>query len=497
MNHPGNFFSIGRNVRSGTCAPFDAIISTSATPAPQEANRVKRIADVLRSAGARRVTLSNQLGTSRRLVRALTNLVYRPDILLHCDSAQIHLSVDHVQKVVRACKEAEHDVRLTTANSVFATNAGLYFTLEATWTGRKQEFVKIIECDEHDVFSAYKVFSDLAVPNLFIIELNSTCNFKCGYCPFHSDNFVDDPRYVGPKSGQEMDIDDFEKLICEVASWRDPFFDIVPTVAPFSRGEFFLAKNWLKALQIIKTYKLRSYVCSNASVLNKDILKQIFEDKLLDHFTISVDAFDADINFLTRRNKKFKKIELLIELASKLKRTVNSSVYFQINCTLSDANANDHDVYVHRWVDKADVLCIGPKHVINRHTKHSSYQYAYSPFGEDNGVSTELTPCTTLFRTIEVQCDGSLTLCAACGSERIKIGNVLKDGIAETRKRSHSFNAVAGMFSSGGSNNHHPYCSGCKMYKEHFHRRVINKDLEYVITPAAWTVKRLRQGIKA
>ncbi|WP_375787880.1 radical SAM/SPASM domain-containing protein [Bradyrhizobium sp. Pha-3] len=466
------------------------ISASSGDPKETEKNRIKLITASLVEAGASSVEVAWPNGSNVVHSTGLDRAKEFVDIA--CTSGDLHVTSSHVKRLVAAALESKSNVRFDFEKAMFVYSMGLAFDVSARYSGGDAvPSEKLLPVTDDDVLDAYRVFADTHLPNTVILELNSTCNFKCGYCPFHGDDQTD-PRYLGKAKATEMSLENFEKIVKQIAAWPRKYSEHVVTIAPFSRGEFFLSHDWKRALEIIHEAGLRSYVCSNASILSTEILDTVMKDGLLDHLTISLDATTKEENYRTRRNTKFNKIIANIEHASQLRKN-GSPTFLQLNCTITETNKDSIDEYTRGWIDKVDIMLIGPTHVLNRATKHVTYDYQYSTSGPDHGVESHEVPCSFLFQTLEIYSNGNISLCAACGSERIPIGNAFdEEDIFAVRSRSKLFNNVRNVFISGQGNNGHPYCANCLMYKGHFARTEKRDGAHYRFDHSSWIVQNTK-----
>jgi hypothetical protein len=483
-----------RIVSLTTCPRLEptGVIVTYGFPVEVEALRVRRVAEQLRSAGLRRIFIAGTSDSVRRLgveyparhFSTLTRTQWSSPLIV-CPSHQYHIQAHHIAKLLKIAIETRRNVEYQYTDSVFLAHMGLAFRLAVlqpscknlafenfTFGTRKSVFPQpdlslAVPVDDSDILSAYNAYADTTTPSNFIVELNSTCNFKCFYCPFHGDD-TSHPHYVGPGKGAEMQIDDFRDLLAQIAEWKTPYDHAPKTVAPFWSGEFFLAQNWDFALRSIKEFGLRSYVCSNASVLSEEIVDALTGSDYLDHLSISLEADSDDLNRLIRRNKKYDHILSMIDRALERRTRFGRKMTIALNFTMVDSNQHIVSDYVSRWLNKVDYVLLGPRCTLPPGADQPIFD-SWPTYLRERipSIPSRRVPCIYLFHTVSIDCHQNLHLCAPCGSKRITIGNVKGRRIADVQRESPLFQKVVRMQRAGTYLNY-PYCASCVMYKNHF-----------------------------
>jgi radical SAM protein with 4Fe4S-binding SPASM domain len=490
-----------RSVVAGTDARAAAIIVAGPDGNPRtELRRAQLIKAALKGAGIDNIFIDNapegwsptfaagELATQSDVLTRFAS-----DTVLICHTTQYHLAPEHIRKV-RSHAELHNATTSFDFSSGPFKSMGMFacFAITAVRAGSTPTSIPI---DDDDIAAGYEIYSRITLPKTITLELNSHCNFKCHYCPFHGRDETN-PRFLTHHNDHEMCLADFERIVHDIASWNDPYDPTVTTIAPFWRGEFFLSKNWREALRIIHAAGLRSYVCSNGSLLSVPLVKEIFDTGLLDHLTITVDAVNAKMNFNTRQNKKFSKITAVIDTMSELRRSEPNKMTFGLNLNLNEYNQGVSDEYIKMFVDKADYILAGVLHDTNKADNQGVYDFQYSPFGVDNGVESRPIPCAHLHNTMRIDCQGNLHLCTACGAHTPIIGNVLDSSIKETQARSANYQEIAQAFREGRGFESE-FCRTCVMYKSYFSRIEERDGIRYNISPSGWVITRVSESMPA
>ncbi len=480
-----------------------------------EEKRIKRIIHELRASGTTQFAASELTGNAQ--IDSLFNEViplqklpteYANDFVVMCPTSQYHVTNLHLKTMISAARLSGKTSCYQIVGSEFIGNMGLHFCIAVLapqsasinparlgylnfWNEQTpfddETTVNWLEISDAELREAYRSYAEIGRPKTVTVELNSTCNFKCSYCPFHGDD-TENPLYVGPKLGREMCLEDFAKQVRSVAEWKDEFDPQVATIAPFWRGEFFMAGKWQEALAVIKENGLRSYVCTNGSVLRRDIVDTLMKTGLLDHLTISLDATDDEQNWATRRNAKFDRIQSIIEYALSERARLARPMTIALNFTIVTENKEAIEAYVEQWGSKVDYILMGPRHKMNPQSLHGEYEQDLVPW-EQAPIPMRRVPCVYLVNTISVNCDQEMHLCAPCGSQRIEVANVSKRGIAVERSESVKVKETIKSFEDGSFENN-DYCRNCSMWRFHFQSREERMGYAFTMNPQAWTITR-------
>jgi MoaA/NifB/PqqE/SkfB family radical SAM enzyme len=493
------------------------IVSESPRVPDWEKNRIKLIAKELRAAGVRAVFIAGPFSFFHATecglpVHDLGHLIKnrRRGPLVIVPSHQFHIKARHIAKLLAAATEDGLRAEFDYHNTSFLAQMGLAFRavaipgapasaasveleLHNLVLGEKSAFgpragvSAALPIEDDDIQAAYGVYADVKVPANFIVELNSTCNFKCFYCPFHGEN-TSFPHFVHPGQGREMSLADFAEVTRNIADWRSPFYAEDKTIAPFWRGEFFLAEGWQRALEIIKENGLRSYVCSNASVLTDDIVDRLLAGARLDHLSISLEADSDVLNREIRRNTKFAQIVHSITRLLDLRAKTRRDMKVALNFTIVPSNKHIIEEYVNSWADKVDYILIGPRH----HLPEGAQQTVFEPWPAPMrnvlvANPTRKVPCIFLYNSMTIDCDLNLHLCSPCGSKRINIGSVKGRRIRDVQAESPLFQHVRNLHLDGTYESY-PYCASCSMPLTHFAAKAEFAGHRVHAEPTSWVI---------
>lgn len=490
------------------------ILANSGLSQKLEKNRIRLLCRALEEAGVEEVFLC---GVSQEARADFGHASHQDlsalfqecgsNLLLVCPSSQYHVTSQHIRKIVETAVESGKNTSFNHEGCRYLGNMGLNFALAALFPARcsQQDFhpeylnfwnetgpfkaengsVNSLEISQEDIQSAYRVFTETSLPSTYTVELNSSCNFRCGYCPFHGDDEAN-PLFVRADQGREMALEDFERIVKDIAAWEDDYAATQKTIAPFWRGEFFLSKNWESALRIIRENGLRSYVCTNASVLSEEIVDKIFENNYLDQLSISLEATTHEMNLRVRKNTKYSTIVKNIERLLEKRDALRSSLRVALNFTLIEENKGVVEEFVKKWGKKVDYILMGPWNRLNTQTGHGDFEKNLM-FFDVNKIRRKRVPCVYLYNSIGIDCDQNLHLCTPCGSTRVNIGNLKNQTLRGARENSDLFQKVQAMHRDGTYMNH-DYCRNCTMWEFHFSVEEEKFGFRNMVTPYNWSV---------
>ncbi len=132
-------------------------------------------------------------------------------------------------------------------------------------------------------------------PRQVRIESSSMCNMKCMMCAGHGDtNPATEKGYIlgMSRTKARMPTPLFTHIIEDIASWKQPLYEIVPT----NYGEWFMHPEWWTQAQAIdRLLPKTKLVLPTTGVLVTDaVLMKLADLKTLFWLNVSVNAFFAD-----------------------------------------------------------------------------------------------------------------------------------------------------------------------------------------------------------
>ncbi|MCF8057923.1 MAG: SPASM domain-containing protein [Bacteriovoracaceae bacterium] len=228
------------------------------------------------------------------------------------------------------------------------------------------------------------------------------CNLSCPKCYTHGENA---PTLSDRKTGV-MNFEKFIALCEELAPYS-------PRVTPQTWDEPLLTPNILKYLKILKDFNLTVTMDTNGILLNEKMAKQLVELEI-DSIFVSIDAIEPetfekvrgkDVLHLVEKNV----LNLLKERGDKLLPRIG------VSFVVEDNNRSEEELFVQKWKSLVDVIRVNKE---------------FSPQRQVEGeVSPIRTPCWSLYDSIMVNYDGSVSLCCVDTHSEVEIGNAFDDGV--------------------------------------------------------------------
>jgi MoaA/NifB/PqqE/SkfB family radical SAM enzyme len=157
-------------------------------------------------------------------------------------------------------------------------------------------------------FLYYKARLDILKPTMIYAVITNKCNYKCRYCGYWR---------ISEKE-RELTVDEWKKALIDMKNFIGNFH------VEFSGGEPFVNKNFPEILKFCYKNKIKWGVTTNGSMLSKNIINTIIENKPF-NINISVDSHIDEVHDyirgVTGSLKKIKENITILLKESKKKRT--------------------------------------------------------------------------------------------------------------------------------------------------------------------------------
>jgi MoaA/NifB/PqqE/SkfB family radical SAM enzyme len=240
------------------------------------------------------------------------------------------------------------------------------------------------------------------LPERALIDFATKCNLRCPMCPVwgsDDDNAIDGVKGI-------MDAAASEKLLDEIAPAH-------PLIQPNMYGEPLLVPHLRERLKGIKARGISIAFNTNGLTLDDDLAK-FMVDIELDSIFFSIDATSRTSLEKIRGIDKLEKVEAAVfrMLAARGDRVLPR---IGVSFTLQEANKHEEQEFVERWSGIVDCVRI-------------SLLFEKGTFPGMAGQGKRL-PCPTLYKTLPVHNDGTVTICCLDGFKDTNVGNVFKDGV--------------------------------------------------------------------
>lgn len=242
------------------------------------------------------------------------------------------------------------------------------------------------------------------LPERVLIDFATKCNLRCPMCPVwgsEDNNAIDSVKGV-------MDLEASKRLIAEIEPAH-------PLVQPNMYGEPLLVPNLRERLTDMKARGISIALNTNGLTLD-DSLAKFMVDIEVDAISFSLDAVSREALTKIRGIDKIEKIEaaVLLMLAARGERRLPR---ISVSFTLQDANREEEMAFVERWSSIVDCVRVG-----------LLFENGTFP---DMKIPEKRLPCPTLYKTLPIHNDGTVTVCCLDGFKDTNVGNVFENGVKE------------------------------------------------------------------
>jgi MoaA/NifB/PqqE/SkfB family radical SAM enzyme len=240
------------------------------------------------------------------------------------------------------------------------------------------------------------------LPERVLIDFATKCNLRCPMCPVwgsEDNNAIESVKGV-------MKIDAATRLLDEIAP-------VHPLIQPNMYGEPLLIPNLRERLSDMKARGIAIAFNTNGLTLDDDLAK-FMVDIELDSISFSIDALTRPTLEKIRGIDKLEKIEAAVfrMLAARGDR---EKPRISVSFTLQEANRQEEQAFIERWSGIVDCVRVG-----------LIFEHGTFP---DMKPPEKRLPCPTLYKTMPVHNDGTVTVCCLDGFKDTNVGNVFTDGV--------------------------------------------------------------------
>jgi MoaA/NifB/PqqE/SkfB family radical SAM enzyme len=240
------------------------------------------------------------------------------------------------------------------------------------------------------------------LPERVLLDFATKCNLRCPMCPVWGS---DDDGAIDAVKGI-MDLEASRRVLDEIMAAQ-------PLVQPNMYGEPLLAPNLRERLADMKARGIAIAMNTNGLTLD-DSLAQYMVDVGVDSISFSLDAVSRETLMKIRGIDKLEKIEAAVfrMLAARRDRKLPR---ISVSLTLQDANRHEERAFVERWSGIVD--CVR----VNLLFENGTFPDMKAP--------AERLPCPTLYKTLPIHNDGTVTVCCLDGFKQTNVGNVFEQGV--------------------------------------------------------------------
>ncbi len=237
-------------------------------------------------------------------------------------------------------------------------------------------------------------------PKRIEIELSSSCNLRCIYCPRQ---FVDNLHgFIDPVM--------LKKLIDELAPHPETILVL------HRRGESLLHPNFIEIMEYIRGKFNTVQLATNATMLNEKNINAIID-------TVTFLSFSIDSPTLyekTRPPAKYREVENNIKRFLRINRKKNNPVETQVSMVKTGITPEEETLIFEKiWIDKVDRVRIYEEHSTDGN------------FGSLTNKRPNRKPCVMPFYEMLIYYDGKIGRCNHDWDGE-PIGDISQSSIAET-----------------------------------------------------------------
>ena len=276
------------------------------------------------------------------------------------------------------------------------------------------------------------------LPERLLIDFATKCNLRCPMCPVWGS---EDNDAIESVKGV-MDVEASKRLIEEMAPAH-------PLIQPNMYGEPLLVPNLRERLKDMRARGISIAMNTNGLTLDEDLAKYMVDIEV-DAISFSIDAVSRATLMKIRGIDKIEKIEVAVFRmlrARERRRKPRISVSF----TVQDANRHEEEEFVKRWSGLVDCVRVG-----------LLFENGTFP---DMAVPEKRLPCPTLYKTMPIHNDGTVTVCCLDGFKDTNVGNVIEKGIKEVWQGEEF--AKVRYYHETGQWDKVPFCAKCNGWAQY------------------------------
>ena len=247
-----------------------------------------------------------------------------------------------------------------------------------------------------------------------IIDMGSTCNAKCPYCPRYQEGFTFENNGLMTEEIFETIYSQLEKM---------PYLQ---NISLYAFGEPLLNKN--AGVYIKKIAKLNKKTLLSTNTTNMD--KFTDELMLIDRLQFSIEGWDKESYERTRKNLKFEetieRLKNFNEAVQKRRAENLKTPYRTIHCLFT--KSTDIQKFIKTWspyVDEIRFTTMGP-YISWSKDKKSTKSYYTEEMKKDCfefNIPTDIKSCSYINNTITVNSNGKVVLCCGDFSQHLNLGD--------------------------------------------------------------------------
>lgn len=271
------------------------------------------------------------------------------------------------------------------------------------------------------------------LPKRILVDYATACNLRCPMCTVWGSG---DDGKISEVEGV-MDVAKSEEVLTQFLP------DDIPLMQPNMYGEPLLVPDLIDRLSWLKTNGFPVALNTNGLTLTQEIAEKFVELEI-DSVMVSIDAVSAETLKKIRGVRAIARIEAAVHrlLAARGDRSLPR---IGVSFTIQEENEHETDEFVKRWKGVVDVVRTG--------------------LVFENGTFPGMVvpevrkPCPSLYDTMPIHNDGTVTICCLDGFKETAVGNVFQSGV-EAIWNGDAFNKIREHHEKGDFDKV-PFCKDC------------------------------------
>ncbi len=278
--------------------------------------------------------------------------------------------------------------------------------------------------------------SDL--PERALIDFATKCNLRCPMCPVWGS---EDNDAIDAVKGV-MDVDAARKML-------DEMMTATPLVQPSMYGEPLMIPNLRARITDMKSRGMTVAFNTNGLTLNDELAKFLVEAKV-DSVFFSLEGVSREA---LKKIRGVEKIETIEAAIFRLLAARGDKDFPRIGVTMTkqEGNLHEEEAFIARWAGIVD--CVRTSLIF----ENGTYPDMVPP--------EKRLPCPTLYHTMPVHNDGTVTICCLDGFKSTNVGNVFKDGVNAVWQGEEF--AKVRYYHETGQWDKVPFCKSCNGWAMH------------------------------
>jgi MoaA/NifB/PqqE/SkfB family radical SAM enzyme len=274
------------------------------------------------------------------------------------------------------------------------------------------------------------------------IETTLFCNSRCVFCAHHN-------KLMSGLMSKEL----YEKIIdeCYELGIRKIVFGVY--------GEFMTDKFMFERIKYLRIKGMKYGFITNASLMNKEIVDELFKLGGMFSVQFSVNGFSKDIYEKTmvglRKEDAYENIAYFLRQKEKLEE---DDLIVDISAVIIRQNKKDFKKLFKFWRGQKGISTIWPIELMDR--MGEDYKGKLGELGIMSKKDRWLSPCRFLWGALRVYYDGRVSSCCKDDDKReLIIGDISKESLKEVLNSKIMANLRECHLS--GNRKSHPVCGKC------------------------------------